>query len=241
MTGRPGPARPGAGTLLLLAGLAVLAVVWLGPLPDLARRSFSAHMAMHVSVVAVAAPWIAIGLARGLGGGRFDPARRYPRLFSPVPASALELVVVWGWHAPALHHAARTTSGLLAIEQASFLLSGLLVWLSAFGGPLADRRQRNASGIVGMLLTSMHMTLLGALLGLATRPLYPRHPAPGDAAGTAGWLGWLELGPVEDQQLGGALMLLGGGTVYLAGGLVLAFGLLRGQGGGAVGKAGRSA
>lgn len=215
--------RPEAGTALFFAGVAVLLAAWLGPLPELARRAFSAHMAMHVSVVAVAAPLLAIGLARGFpaagSGGRLDPARRLPRLFSPVPASALELVVVWGWHAPALHHAARHQPGMMALEQGSFLLSGLLVWLSAFGGEPAERRDRSASGIVGMLLTSMHMTLLGALLALASRPLYPRHLSPGET-------GWLGLSVLQDQQLGGALMLLGGGTVYLAGGLVLAYGLL---------------
>jgi putative membrane protein len=222
------------GAWCLAAGVAVLLAAWLGPLPELARRAFSAHMAMHVSVVAVAAPLLAVGLARAFDG-RLDPARRLPRLFSPVPASALELVVVWGWHAPALHHAARSGAGMLTIEQASFLLSGLLVWLSAFGGPIApeERRNRSASGIVGMLLTSMHMTLLGALLALAGRPLYPRHSQPGEA-------GWLGLGVLQDQQLGGALMLLGGGTVYLAGGLVLAYGLLRERGAG-VDRAGRPA
>lgn len=224
-----GGARPDAGRLLFFAGVAVLLAAWLGPLPELARRAFSAHMAMHVSVVAVAAPLLSIGLARGFRGGRLDPARRLPRLFSPVPASALELVVVWGWHAPALHHAARHEPGMMALEQGSFLLSGLLVWLSAFGGEPAERRDRSASGIVGMLLTSMHMTLLGALLALASRPLYPRHS---DLDGVAGETGWSGLGVLQDQQLGGALMLLGGGTVYLAGGLVLAYGLLRERRGG---------
>lgn len=221
-----------AGPWCLAAGVAVLAAAWLGPLPELARRAFSAHMAMHVSVVAVAAPLLALGLSGAFdegGGGRFDPARRLPRLFSPVPASALELVVVWGWHAPALHHAARSAPGMLALEQASFLLSGLLVWLSAFGGIPAERRDRSASGIVGMLLTSMHMTLLGALLALAGRPLYPPHSSPGET-------GWLGLGVLQDQQLGGALMLLGGGTVYLAGGLVLAYGLLREDGSSRAGR-----
>lgn len=196
----------------MAAGALVLAAVWAGPLPGLARGAFSAHMAMHVSVVAVAAPLLALGVA----GGRLDPARRVPALFAPVPASALELVVVWGWHAPALHHLARRADVWLAVEQGSFLASGLLVWLSAFGGPVRRRRSRRGAGIVGMLLTSTHMTLLGALLALASRPLYPRAHAP-----------WLGLTPLEDQHLGGALMLLGGGTAYLAGGIALAVGLLR--------------
>lgn len=196
----------------MAAGVLVLGAVWAGPLPELARGAFSAHMAMHVSVVAVAAPLLALGVAEG----RFDPARRLPVVFAPLPASALELVVVWAWHAPALHHLARRADLWLAVEQGSFLASGLLVWLSAFGGPAGTRRSRRGAGIVGMLLTSMHMTLLGALLALASRALYPRPDTP-----------WLGLTPLEDQHLGGALMLLGGGTAYLAGGIALALGLLR--------------
>ena len=45
--------------LLLLLGLLTLAAVWLGPLADAARRAFSAHMLMHMGVVAVAAPLLA--------------------------------------------------------------------------------------------------------------------------------------------------------------------------------------
>ena len=41
---------------LLILGLLVLAVVWLGPLPQLARHAFFAHMTMHMGVVAMAAP-----------------------------------------------------------------------------------------------------------------------------------------------------------------------------------------
>ena len=209
-----GPRRSAVRPLPLVGGLAVLAAAWLGPLPGLAREAFSAHMTMHVSVVALAAPLLALGLA----GRGYDPARVAPGLFAPIPVSALELVVVWGWHAPALHHAARHSAGAMALEQGSFLLSGLLVWLSAFGGDPADRGRR-AVGIVGMLLTSMHMTLLGALLGLAPRPLYPHTQDP-----------WLGLTALQVQHVGGALMLLGGGVSYLVGGIALAVSLLRSSG-----------
>ena len=205
--------RPQAGAAIFFAGVAVLAAAWLGPLPELARRAFAAHMAMHVSVVAVAAPLLALALA----GGRLDPARRWPALLAPIPVSVLELVVVWAWHAPGLHHAARQGGAALALEQGSFLVTGFLVWVAAFGGAPERRGERASAGIVGLLLTAMHMTLLGALLALAPRPLYA-HAAPV----------W-GLTALEDQHLGGALMLAGGGSVYLAGGLALAAGLLRGR------------
>lgn len=196
-------------TVFAACGALSLAGIWLGPLPDVAAHSFSAHMAMHMGVVAVGTPLLALGLA----GGRFDPVRLRPALFPPIPISLLELAVVWAWHMPALHDAARHSSLGLVLEQGSFAASGLLVWLSAFGGtPPAIRRR--AAGLVALLLTSMHMTLLGALLALAPRPLYPHH-------------GWPEgRTPLADQHLGGAIMLVVGGIAYLAGGLGLATRLL---------------
>ena len=194
---------------LLTAGILVLAGAWLGPLPRLAAEAFYAHMTMHMGVVAVAAPLLAMGLS----GGALDPVRRRPDLFHPIAASVVELVVVWSWHAPGLHHFARSrTSGLIA-EQGMFLAAGLFVWLSALGGERG--RGREAAGIAGLLLTAMHMTLLGALLALATRPLY--HAEAGVSGLTA----------LEDQHLGGAIMLLVGGVAYMAGGLWLTVGLLR--------------
>lgn len=197
--------------LLLAAGLAALAAAWLGPLPGLAPDHFSAHMTLHMGVVAVAAPLIALALA----GGRFDPARKWPRLFSALQLSVVELVVVWAWHAPALHHVARhSTTGLVA-EQGMFLISGLLVWSAAVGGDSAQSGGRAGAGVVALLLTSMHMTLLGALLALSPRPLYV-HDVESALVPSA----------LDEQHLGGTIMLLVGGVSYLAGGLWLAAGLL---------------
>lgn len=198
----------------LALGLIALTAAWLGPLPALAHNAFAAHMAMHVLVVAVAAPLIAVGLA----GSRADPAVHRPRWFAPVPASVGELIVVWGWHVPGLHMLARGDGRWLMLEQASFLLVGLWLWLSAFGGDVHARRERHAGGIGGLLMTSMHMTLLGALLALAPRVLYEHPLAHGGG-----------LTPLQDQQWGGVLMLLGGGTAYLIGGLYLMVQLLRGS------------
>ena len=194
------------------AALALLALLWIGPLPELARGSFAAHMALHIGVVAVAAPLLAAALA----GSRVDPVRRAPWLFPPVPLSIAELVIVWAWHAPALHHAARHHAAMMLLEQSAFLGAGVAVWLSAFGGDRGTRGGRLGSGIVALLLTSMHMTLLGALLALTPRPLY----------GHASTL----LAPLDDQHLGGAIMLLIGGASYLAGGLWLTMRLLQERG-----------
>ena len=187
--------------------LAVLTVmfVWFGPLPSIARHSFAAHMSMHIAVVAVIAPLIVLAIA----GTRLDLVRRMPRLLAPIPISLTELVVVWAWHVPALHQAARQEPVAFFLEQATFLCAGTLLWLSALGGDREQRHVRAGAGVVALLFTSMHMTLLGALFALSGRPLFRHTDASNSAAAVA------------DQQLGGVIMLLVGGAAYLAGGLWL--------------------
>lgn len=191
-----------------IAGVLVLAFAWLGPLPHLVPNSFAAHMWLHMLVVGVAVPLIAAWLAPRLS--------ITSALALPIVVSLLDFVVVWGWHAPVLHHASRTEPWVLAVEQFSFFGISLLVWLVALGG----RDQGNAAmgGAMALFFTSMHMTLLGALLGLAPRPLYDGHHHAD---------GWLRLSPLADQQLGGVVMLAIGGVVYLCGGLILMARVLR--------------
>jgi putative membrane protein len=199
--------------IVLLLGFLILALAWLGPLPDLAAQSFAAHMTMHMAVVAVAAPLLALAIA----GTRLDPARAMPQLFAPIPASILELLVVWSWHTPAWHHAARRETWALVLEQGSFITAGLVLWLAVVGGDREQRQYRGSAGIVALLFTSMHMTLLGALFALANRPLFVHQADP-----------TIALSPLTDQHLGGAVMLLVGGASYLAGALWLMAQVLRG-------------
>lgn len=188
----------------LAAGLALLALLWLGPLPEMSRTAFSAHMILHLGIVAVAAPLLAIGMKRvGFGLNRLRPG-----LKSAAAASVFDFVMVWAWHAPPLHEAASRDLSVFALQQVSFLAAGLLIWGVAFAG---DRREDAGAGAVAMLATFMHMTMLGALLALAPALIY----APDVCIGAFGFE------RLEDQRFGGTLMAIAGGLPFLAGGLVL--------------------
>ena len=188
--------------VMLSIGVGALAVLWGGPLPAATATRFSAHMLLHMTVMSVAAPLLALAIA----GSRFDPTSRWPWLFSALLASVGELVVVGGWHAPQFHHAAREHGAVFVAEQASFLGAGVWLWLAATGGQRWREPQRTWSGVAALLFTSMHMTLLGALFALAPRVVLG-HDTTADA--------------LADQHLGGGLMMLIGGASYLAGGLWL--------------------
>ncbi|SFD79374.1 cytochrome c oxidase assembly protein [Roseivivax sediminis] len=175
--------------------LATLALVWV-PDWEAALGAFPAHMLRHMTLVAVAAPLIVLAVPP------------LTRLAPPVAlAAALEFSVVWAFHLPHLHAAAQTALPWFAVEQALFLAAGLAVWASALppAPPLA--------GAGGLLLTSMHMTFLGALLVLAPSDLYAA--LCGRAPDLSG------------QQLGGILMLALGTPIYLIGGLALTARTLR--------------
>jgi putative membrane protein len=191
----------------LVSGLIVLFALWVLLLPLADRSSFSVHMIAHMGIVAGAAPLIAIGLS----GTRFDfsAGRRW---LTPLTASLMELFAVWIWHIPVLRALSEASPFLAAFEQAVFLAAGLSLWLSCLGGAVTGREERRLAGTFGLLFTSMHMTLLGALLALSPRPLY------GD--GEVSCFG-VTLSAAVDQQAGGVVMLLVGAAVYLAGGVAL--------------------
>lgn len=190
-----------------LLGLIVLAILWCGPLLGAYRDSFASHMLAHMGVVAIAAPLLAIGIT----GSRFDLFSR-SSVSVPVIASVVELFVVWLWHAPAMRALAERSLLITGAEQASFLIAGLFLWLSCLGHDRSDIAARSGAGAFGLLLTSVHMTLLGVLLALAPRPLYGFDDVT--------CLG-ITMSAQGDQQTGGVIMLAVGATVYLIGGVFL--------------------
>jgi putative membrane protein len=203
----------------LILGLLTLALIWAGPLLSAWRGSFAAHMLAHMGVVAIAAPLLTIGLSPWIGRRLpSTPPAAAPLLSLALIASLIELVVVWGWHAPIARLWAERSVFATVLEQASFLLAGLLLWLTALGS--RGTPAQDAAGAFALLLTSVHMTLLGALLSLAPRPLY--------GLGDVTCFG-LVLGAGEDQALGGVIMLMIGAAVYLAGGVFLLARLLAGR------------
>lgn len=175
--------------------------------------TFTQHMAWHMFLVAVAAP----AVAAMIRGTRLDPVRAAPALFSPLIACLIEFVAVWGWHLPAPHAAARHDGLWFAAEQLSFAAAALFLWTAILCGDAVERSARTGTGVIALVLTFAHMTMLGVLIALAPRELY------GHAAGG-----------LADQQQGGAVMVLAGALAYPAAALWLSRSLVapRAAGGG---------
>lgn len=193
-----------------LAGAAVALVIALGPpLDRLAERNLSSHMFQHLLLLYAVPLLFVLGrpattLRRGLPRRWRAPAHRLRRAWrdwmSPLPVWILSAAALWIWHVPALYDAALEHPFLHVAEHATYLGTSVAFW------SVAIRRGRGLDpGWAALYVISAALpgTALGALLILASRPLFPfyaGHP-----------------GALADQQLGGLLMWLPPLVVYLLG------------------------
>jgi putative membrane protein len=189
---RRGP-DAGADEAFAAASLA-LGIAFVSPLCALSAALFSARVAHHILLVAVAAPLLAVA-CRGLPGVRSVSGRLL------IPAACLHVILFWTWHAPAPYAAALAGHGAYWLMELTLLASAILFWVSAF-----DRRVSATAFAPAVIGVMAQMGLLGALLVFAAQPLYAGH-----ALTTAAW----GLTPLEDQQLAGLAMWVPGALPYL--------------------------
>lgn len=217
------------------AGWLVLALALLGPADTWAARSFAAHMAQHEALMLVAAPLLVHGRPLAAWSWIMAPTvhAAMHRLFTrsawrygwhactrPLGATVLQLAALFAWHVPPWFDHAVTHAGVHALQHTSFLAAALCFWWAMRTGraPRGDAALAASGVAIACIFVTMLATgALGALLALAPRPWY-------HAYGEGAPWGFSAL---EDQQLGGLLMWVPGGTAYLLAGLVHAARILR--------------
>jgi putative membrane protein len=205
-------------------GWVFLALALLSPLHTLGEVLFSAHMAQHEILMLIAAPLLIVArpLAPFLWGMLWEWRRAtgswaklasvhqvWRGLTNPFAAWAIHAAALWVWHMPKLFQATLDSEWVHAAQHASFFLSALLFWWSLL---YARGRAGYGLGVLYIFTTAVHTSILGALLTFAPSVWYPAY-----APRTRAW----GLSPLEDQQIGGLIMWVPAGVVYLAAGLAL--------------------
>ena len=221
----PEQVNPRRQIVAFTAGLLSLAVALISPLHALGEALFSAHMIQHEILMLISAPLLVLGRPlvpflwalpiswrRGIGKAvKANPVRSIWRTITyPPVAWGIELVVLWAWHAPVLFEKTLTSELVHAAQHTSFLVASLLFWWAVFQG--GERRMAYGMSVIYIFTTAVHSTILGALLTLSPNLWYS-----GYADTTGAW----GLTPLQDQQLGGLIMWVPAGIVYLAAALWL--------------------
>ena len=197
----------GAGPLqaLAFAGamLALLAAL-VSPIDGLGEDYlFSAHMVQHVLLGDIAPLLLLLSLSRVI----MRPAtRRLASLeralgpfASPLTGLALWLGLMYLWHLPALYDAAAEQPLVHLLEHGSFFAAGLALWWPLVQ-PVPMRRRLTGMQPLAYIATAKGgLAALGLYLAWSAGALYPHYESTPRIWG---------LSPVEDQNVGGVIMMV---------------------------------
>jgi cytochrome c oxidase assembly factor CtaG len=109
---------------------------------------------------------------------------------SAIVVWTLHAITLWIWHLPALFEAALSSDLAHSLQHVCFLGAALLYWTSLLR-PRHDAESRGAA-VISLFATTLHSSILGALLTLGTVAWYPRYNGRSAAWG---------LTALDDQQL----------------------------------------
>ncbi|HET7177607.1 MAG TPA: cytochrome c oxidase assembly protein [Solirubrobacterales bacterium] len=200
---RDGRPVPGWRQACFAAGLATIAIALFSPIGGIADELLIAHMTEHLMIGDVAALLLVLGLTRSV----LQPIlairflSRLQVLAHPWVALPLWAFNLFLWHTPALYQEAYGTAPIHALEHATFLFFGCLMWMPVFG-PLPKPDWFGAGWKVGYVIAVRFTgALLGNVLMWSGSVLYPIY-----AAGERHW----GVSPLTDQSTAGVIMMIEG-------------------------------
>jgi putative membrane protein len=210
-----------------VAGWSTLFLALTSPIHELGEQLFSAHMLQHEILILISAPLISASHPgatllwafapkhrAGIGGWiqRIENSGPVRMFTAPLNAWILEAVALWVWHIPFLYESTLTSDWVHAAQHISFLGTAVLFWSALYG--VGRSAMSYGAATFYVFGAAVHCSALGALLTFSKVLWYPVY------AGTTGAWG---LTPLEDQQLGGAIMWVPSGLVFM----IIALALMR--------------
>jgi cytochrome c oxidase assembly factor CtaG len=200
---------PVSSTACFLAGIALLATAYLGPLPTWSHTFFWAHMTQHLLVMMAAAPLLVLGNPVTLAFAASSDATRRQLIVPVLRSRAMRILtnpyltwllfasVLLGAHfSPFYNWALENHDVDSSIEQPLFLVAALLYFFPLIGSNLQPRRPTHAFRLVSLALMMVPEAITGAVIYFSSVVLYASFDRPRP----------IGLEPLPDQQLAGGLM-----------------------------------
>jgi cytochrome c oxidase assembly factor CtaG len=210
----------GAGPVQLLCfavALAALTAAIASPIDGLGEDYlFSMHMLQHILLGDIAPVFLLLALSRVI----MRPATRrlvaveraLGRFAHPLTGLFLWFGLVYLWHIPALYDAAIQSDVVHALEHASFFTAGVALWWPLIQPVPMRRRMRGMWPFAYIAAAKLGLAGLGLYLTWSTSVAYEHYETVPRIWG---------LTAVEDQNVGGAMMMLEQSVVLLIAFVVL--------------------
>ncbi|HET7563698.1 MAG TPA: cytochrome c oxidase assembly protein [Gemmatimonadaceae bacterium] len=193
-----------------IAGLVVLFFTLNGPLHDLSDDYlFSAHMVQHL-VLTMAVPPLLIA---GIPGWMIRPALRIPGVFpvarrigSGLGAFLVFSVAMMGWHVPQAYNLAMTHHPIHIVEHLCFLVAATIMWWPLMSSLPEVPRLPYPGQLLYTFLLMIPMMIISIFITYSDTVLYPFY-----AHAPRIW----EITALQDQRIGGLIMWIPGGFVFI--------------------------
>jgi cytochrome c oxidase assembly factor CtaG len=206
---RRGTPMAGWRIALFATGIALLLLAFASPVASLGERElFSLHMLQHV-VIGDLAP---LCLLAGLSGPMlrpllaFRPVERLRVLANPAVALPVWAVNLYVWHVPFLYEAAVRHSAVHALEHVCFFTAGLIVWLPVLETLPAPEWFGTGPKLAYIAMVRVLETILGNVFVWSGTVFYAVYDQGEELWG---------IGPLQDQGLAGAVMMIEGSLVTI--------------------------
>jgi cytochrome c oxidase assembly factor CtaG len=190
-------------------GLLLIVIVLVTPISDVADELVIAHMMEHLLIGDIASLFIVLGLTGPLLQPILvtKPLDKLRVLAHPAVALPLWVINFYAWHAPPLYDAAYGGAPVHALEHATFIFFGCLMWMPIFG-PLPKPAWFTAGWkVVYVVVVRFSGFILGNVLMWSNTVLYDVY-----AKGEAHW----HITPLADQSVAGVVMMVEGTVGGLA-------------------------
>jgi cytochrome c oxidase assembly factor CtaG len=201
------------------AGVALMALALMSPLDTLSDSYlFSAHMVQHMVLILIVPPLLLLGISTraALRALAMPAVAKIERVLAkPAVAWTMGIGTLFAWHLPAFYNAALANEDLHIFEHLCFLVAATIFWWPILA-PVEEARMAPLPALVYLATAAVANSALGILLTFAEPGLYPAYLHPADPLEILATIrnSW-GLTPDVDQELGGLLMWVPGGFVFL--------------------------
>ena len=202
-----------ASVLRRISFLAALLVIFAslnGPIHDLSDTYlFSAHMVQHLMLTMLMPPLLIVGVP----GWMLRPLLRNRVVASvarvvtrPVACFAIFNIVIAMWHLPVFYNAAMDNHNIHILEHLMFMAAAVLMWWPLTSQLPELPRLSYPGQMLYCFLMIMPMSIVAVYISMADQVLYPAYAAAPRIT---------SLSPLEDQLLGGLIMWVPGGMIFM--------------------------
>ncbi len=196
--------------IMFLLAMLTIFVALQGPIHELSDYYlFSAHMLQHLLITLIMPPLLLKGVPDWLirlvlqSPSVLSIARF---LVSPFIAFGLFNIVFAIWHVPAFYELTLRDHRFHVLEHILFMATAILTWWPVYSPTSLLPRLSDPLQMFYLFLQSIPMTVIGALITFAGIVLYPWYAEAPRV---------INLSPMDDQQIAGLIMWLGGTSIIL--------------------------